>query len=68
MRKKRITKKSWGGNCPKLLLILFENIISKADELIGNAKEEINRFAKKKVDRFEEKFPNAKNERPGSIL
>ncbi len=45
----------------------LQNIMSKADELIGNAKEQINQFAEQ-VCVLEKRFPNAKEYKPGTIL
>ena len=45
----------------------LQNIMSKADQLIGNAKEQIKMFVEQ-VDGYKEKFPNAKNYKPGTIL
>lgn len=45
----------------------LQNIMSKADQLIGNAKEQIKMFVEQ-VDDYKEKFPNAKNYKPGAIL
>lgn len=45
----------------------LQSIMSKADQLIGNAKEQIRIFAEQ-VDDYKEKFPNAKDYKPGAIL
>jgi len=45
----------------------LQNIMSKADQLIGNAKEQIKMFVEQ-VDVYKEKFPNAKNYKPETIL
>ncbi len=45
----------------------LQSIMAKADQLIGNAKEQIKIF-NGQVDAFKEKFPNAKDYKPGAIL
>jgi adenylosuccinate lyase len=50
-----------------LSLEALQNIMSKADQLIGNAKEQIKQFTEQ-VGALENKFPNAKNYKPGTIL
>ncbi len=45
----------------------LESIMSKADQLIGNAKEQINKFTQQ-VNIYVQKFPKAKEYRPGTIL
>ncbi len=45
----------------------LQTIMSKAEELIGNAKEQIKIFVKQ-VDILKEKFPDAKSYKPGTIL
>jgi len=72
MRNGRITKNDLLerlANDRRLDLSLEElqSIMSKADQLIGNAKEQIKIFAEQ-VDIYKEKFPNAKDYKPGNIL
>ena len=45
----------------------LESIMSKADQLIGNAKEQINQFVEQ-VNVYSKKHPNAKEYMPGTIL
>ncbi len=45
----------------------LQSIMSKADQLIGNAKEQIRMFVDQ-VEKYNQKFPNARNYKPGSIL
>ena len=45
----------------------LQSIMSKADQLIGNAKEQIRMFTEH-VDIYKEKFPNAEDYKPGAIL
>ena len=45
----------------------LQNIMSKSDRLIGNAKEQINQF-NRKVNVYKKKFPSANEYRPGAIL
>lgn len=45
----------------------LENIMSKAHQLIGNAKGQINAFVEQ-VEDYKNKFPNATNYKPGTIL
>jgi adenylosuccinate lyase len=50
-----------------LSLEALQSIMSKADQLIGYAKEQIKQFTEQ-VGALENKFPNAKNYKPGTIL
>ena len=45
----------------------LQNIMLKADQLIGNAKNQINQFTEQ-VGVLEKKFPNATKYKPGNIL
>ncbi|MDA3860218.1 MAG: adenylosuccinate lyase [Melioribacteraceae bacterium] len=45
----------------------LQNIMSKADQLIGNAKEQIKIFVSQ-VDVYIQKYPNSKEYKPGTIL
>ena len=45
----------------------LQSIMSKADQLIGNAKEQIKDFVGQ-VENYNQKFPNAKDYKPGTIL
>ena len=51
----------------KISLDELESIISKADELIGNAKEQISSFVKQ-AEEYKEKYPDAASYMPGKIL
>lgn len=51
----------------ELSLEELQDIMSKADQLIGNAKVQIKQFTEQ-VDVFNQKYPNATNYRPGTIL
>ena len=50
-----------------LSLVELQSIMSKADQLIGNAKEQIKIFVEQ-VEIYKQKFPNAKDYKPGTIL
>jgi adenylosuccinate lyase len=45
----------------------LQNIMSKADQLFGNAKVQIKSFVEQ-VDSYSKKFPSAQNYKPGTIL